>query len=98
MIAQSQIRSIASIINMKLNRLNNAFVIVCAAIVIAACFGKSTLTTVVINGSVSSGDWFASFFLGVERILAMQIICCYKLLKPDQLGAAAKEAVRPTLD
>jgi sugar lactone lactonase YvrE len=52
------------IFSIKLNRLHHAFIIVCAAITIAACSGSSTPNTVVINGSVSSGGSIPAVAIG----------------------------------
>ena len=62
--AQSQLRSIASVVNMKLNWLRHALVIVCAAITIVACSGNSTPNTVVVYGSVSSGGSIPGVAIG----------------------------------
>lgn len=49
---------------MKLNRLYQSFLIVCAAIALVACSGSSTPNTVVINGSVSSGGSIPAVAIG----------------------------------
>ena len=49
---------------MKLNRLYQSFLIVCATIALVACSGSSTPNTVVINGSVSSGGSIPAVAIG----------------------------------
>jgi hypothetical protein len=57
-------KSIASIVNMKPNRLHQSFSIICAVILIAACSGNSTPNTVVVYGTVSSGGSVPAVAIG----------------------------------